>query len=232
MMAATIQVFCAGAAKSAVVDLVPGFEKQSGHTLQFTYGTAGNLQARIEAGGPADMVIASFPAIEKLMQQNKLLKDTMADIGQVGVGIAVHQQMALPDVSTVDALRESLLSARSVAYGDPSKGDSSGVHFTHVLERLGIALEMSAKSVFAPLGLAVAEYVEQGKVELGATQASVILANKGVKLAGLLPASLQHITTYSLAVVAGSAAEQSARQFAAYLDTPVAKANFKAAGFE
>jgi molybdate transport system substrate-binding protein len=146
--------------------------------------------------------------------------------------VAVRADAAVPDVSTPHALRSSLLAAKSLAYGDPAKGDSSGIHFAKVLERLELGKAVGAKTVLAPLGLAVAELVESGEVEMGVTRASVILACKGTKLAGLLPAELQHATTYAAAMMAGSGRADEAKRFLAHIASPAAKSTFKMAGFD
>lgn len=231
-MEQSIKVFCAGAVKSAIMDFAQAFERDTGYTLQFTFGPVGGLKAKALAGEPADVAILTRPVLEEMAQQGKVIGETIVDLGRVGVGIAVRVGAAVPDVSTPDALRSSLLAAASITYGDPAKGDSSGIHFATVLERLGIAAELSTKTVLAPLGLAVAEMVAKGEVEMGATQASVILARKGITLAGLLPASLQHATTYSAAVMAAPAASEAAKRFISYLGSPSARSKFELAGFD
>lgn len=231
-MSTAINVFCAGAVRPAMMMLVAGFEQETGHRLQFTYGAVGALKARILKGESADALILNRPALEQLKQVGKLLGGAISDLGQVGVGIAVQNNASLPDVSTPDALRETLLIATSISYGNPAMGDSSGVHFFDVLERLGISEQVRRKTILAPSGLAVAELVQQGKVELGATQASVISACDGITLVGLLPSSLQHITTYSAAVTADAASVEPARLFVDYLMDPLAKSKFRKAAFD
>jgi molybdate transport system substrate-binding protein len=227
----TINVFCAGAVKSALTDLVHAFEQSSGHRVHCTFGSTGTLQSKVVAGERADIVLLNRSSVDELAHQGKVVANTIVDIGRVGVGIAVRANTELPDVSTPDALRASLRAARSIAFGDPAKGDSSGIHFSKVLEKLGIADEIRDKIVLAPLGLAVAESVDQGKVELGATQATVILACKGITLAGLLPPGLQHITTYALGVAADGGSLPIACDLADYLTAAAARSRFSAAGF-
>jgi molybdate transport system substrate-binding protein len=231
-MAAKLKVFCAGAVKSAIMDVAQAFERDTAHSLQFIFGAVGGLQDRVMNGEPADVLILTRPALERMASQGRVSGETIIDLGRVGVGIAVRGDAPLPDVSTPEALRKALIAAKSLAYGDPAKGDSSGIHFATVLERLGIAREIHAKAVLAPAGLAVAELVEKGEVEMGATQASVIAANKGIRLAGLLPASLQHITTYSAAVTGDTVSAEAARLFVSYLSSPLAKSKFGQAAFD
>lgn len=227
----TLNIFCAGAVKSALMNAMLGFEQQSEHKARYTFGSSGTLQSKISSGERADIVLLSRAPLEQLAHQGKVLGDTIFDVGRVGVGIAVRANAMLPDISTPESLRASLRAFGSIAFGDPSRGDSSGIHFAKVIERLGITDELNDKIILAPLGLAVAELVDQGKAEMGATQATVILACKGVAFAGLLPDSLQHITTYALGVAADSDVLSTARDLADYLATPAAKACFTAAGF-
>lgn len=231
-MNSTLRVFCAGAVKSAIMRFAQEFERDTNESLQFTFGTVGSLQAKLMAGEPSEIAILTRPALEKMATDKKVITETIIDLGCVGVGIAVRQGAALPDVSTPDALRTVLIETESLTYGDPAKGDSSGIHFAHVIEQLGIAQTVNAKTVLAPVGLAVADMVAKGEVQLGATQASVILARQGVELAGLLPESLQHITTYSAAVMTQAASCDAARRFITYLSNPSAKSQFALAGFK
>jgi len=227
-----LKIFCAGAVKSAIMNFAQPFERDTGHRLQFTFGTVGGLVDKVDAGEPADVLVLTRPSLEQIAQRGKVLQEAIVDLGRVGVGIAVRSDAPSPDVSSPDALRTALIAAKSLAYGDPAKGDSSGIHFAKVLDRLNIAQEMGARTILAAVGLAVAELVEKGEAEMGATQASVILARRGIKLAGLLPASLQHLTTYAAAVTIDAASGDAARRFIGYLTTPSAKAGFAQAGFD
>lgn len=231
-MAAKLKVFCAGAVKSAITDVAQAFEHDTAHSLQFVFGAVGGLQDRVMSGEPADILILTRPVLERMASEGRVSGETIIDLGRVGVGIAVRGDAPLPDVSTPEALRKALIAAKSLAYGDPAKGDSSGIHFATVLERLSIAREIHAKAVLAPAGLAVAELVEKGEAEMGATQASVIAANRGIRLAGLLPESLQHVTTYSAAVTADAVSVEAAKRFVSYLTTSLVKLKFEKAGFD
>jgi len=140
-VASTLIVYCAGAMKAAVADLAGKFERDTGHTLTFTYGPVGGLRTKAVAENP-DVLILSAPALDEMGSEGHVIRETIVRLGTVGVGIAVRNGAPVPDVSTPERLRSALLAAKSLTYGDPAKGDSSGVHFAKVLERLGIVEEL------------------------------------------------------------------------------------------
>jgi molybdate transport system substrate-binding protein len=231
-MSSNLIILCAGAAKAALADPLTEFTALTGVTPVVIYGTTGALQARIEGGEPADVFIAGRPALEQLAVARRIDGANMANLGRVGVGLAVRRLTnPLPDISTVLALREVLLEAASLAYGDPQGGDSSGKHFRSVLNELGIAERVREKTLLAPLGLAVAEYVSMGQAAIGATQSSVILANAGVVLAGMLPEALQHYTTYSYGVLRGAPNLEGAMQIVRHLSGQASIESFARTGF-
>jgi molybdate transport system substrate-binding protein len=206
----TLDVLCAGATKAAMMDFSAWFAQRSDIGLNFTFGPVGQLKERILSGAGGQVYVLSRPALQSLSEAGRVQPETIVDVGTVGVGVAVRKGAAVPDVSSADALRRALLDAQSICYGDPAHGDSSGIHFASVIDRLGIREAVEPKLVLAPMGLEVVRMVASGDVQLGATQSAVILANPGVALAGLLPDPLQHLTTYAagLAVAAGDAAHQ------------------------
>jgi molybdate transport system substrate-binding protein len=194
MTSSTIHVLCAGAVKHAFTQLAGRFERDTGHSVKCTFAAVGTLVRQHAEGAKADFLLLNRPAIDALLSQGKVMAPVV-DAGTVGVGIAVRSGSPRPDLSSPESLRAALLETPSLSYGDPAHGDSSGVHFAKVLERLGITQAVAARTQLAPSGLAVAERVRDGHVALGATQASVIAACPGIELAGLLPAELQQLTT-------------------------------------
>jgi len=226
---AAVNVLCAGAVKAALQGPAGEFERGRPGSLRCAYGPVGSLRARLEAGEPADLLILSRPVLDALAGEGRVEPGSIADIGTVGVGIAVRRGAPLPDIASAQALRARLLEAESVCYGDPAHGDSSGTHFAKVLQMLGLAEAVAGKAVLAAAGLEVVEIVGGGRAALGATQSSVIAADPSVVLAGLLPPPLQHTTTYALALA--PSAGPWAREFAARLRQADAAAHFRRAGF-
>ena len=229
--AAEIRVLSAGATKTIVTELAEAFRQETGHAVQITAGTVGALRQKAAAGEPADVFILTDAAIDDLARQGLVVPGTRADLARTGIGVAVKQGAPLPDISTPETLRQTLLTVKSFVYIDPASGGTSGIHFASVLQRLGIADAVKDKAVLWPGGFA-AEAVVRGQAELVVHQISEILPVKGVTLVGPLPKDLQKITTYSAGLAAKSAMPDAARTFIAYLARPAFRAKFAAAGLD
>ena len=148
------------------------------------------------------------------------------------VGVGVRQGAASPDLSSTDAFKKAVLAARSVSYVDPKAGGTSGTYVAGLFQRLGIASEMQKKTVFRNQGSEVADAVAKGEAEIGITFTSEMVTNKGVKLAGFLPESIQLPTIYTAAIPVGAPNADVARAFLKELKTPLAQAALKEAGLE
>jgi molybdate transport system substrate-binding protein len=231
---AELHVLAAGAVQAVLPKLAASFEGQTGHVAKISYGSVGDLVGRTEGGQRVDVVILTPPALTSLEGKGLVRPGTQANVGSVGVAVAVRAGAAAPDVSTPEALRAALLSARSVIYGDPTK-TSSGIHFAKVIERLGIAEAVNAKAHLVPTGIVgmqdLAKDADPG-LAIGVTQAVEILANPGVRLVGPLPGDLQNVTTYAVALGVKPADPPAAEAFLAWLTNPAAKRAFARAGFD
>jgi molybdate transport system substrate-binding protein len=230
--AAEILVFCPGAVNSIVTELAQGFQAETGNTVKFEYGTAGGLQKRAAAGGAVDVVIVTAGGIDELAKQGKIVAATRRDIGRVGVAVAVRTGAGKPDISTPEAFKQAMLSAKSVMYADPALGGQSGIHTARVFERLGIAEAMKLKTQLRPGAPDGLKEVAAGDIEIGIGQMSEIAAAKGVALVGPLPAELQNTLTFSAGRSTASAAAEAADAFIAHLTGRAARQKFAAAGFE
>jgi molybdate transport system substrate-binding protein len=228
--AAELRVLSAGAVREIVPELAEQFRRETGHAVRFAFDTAGALRRRALTE-PADVLIITDQAIDDLARQGVVVPGTRTDIARVGIGVGVRQGAPLPDVSTPDGLKRTLLSVKSFVYMDPGKGATSGIHFAGVLERLGIAAAVKDKALLWPAG-ASAEAVAKGQAELCVQQISEILPVAGVTLVGPLPKELQKITTYSGGLAARSTAPEAARAWLAFLARPAFKAKFAAAGLD
>lgn len=193
--AADLKLLTAGAFKPVALELVPEFEKRTGHKVTIENDTAGGLAKRIAAGEYFDVIVMP-PAGMAPFLGNKIVQSSGKPLVRSGIGVAVKQGAPLPDISTVDAWKQSLLAARAVAYIDPDSGGSSGIYLAKLFEKMGIAEQLKPKSVLVRGGL-VAEKVVNGDATIGMQQTSEILAVPGAVLVGPLPLDVQHYTLYS-----------------------------------
>ena len=136
-VAAEVKVLSAVAMRPALDELAPQFERTTGHKLTISYAVAGELRKRIEGGEFGDMTILPRPWFEPLLTQGKITAGSQVILARSTVGVSVRAGAPKPDISSVEAVRRSLLAAKSIVYGDPAKGAASGVHFARVLEKLG-----------------------------------------------------------------------------------------------
>ena len=229
--AAEIKILSAGAVRPAVAGFAETFRSLTGHEIKFSFGTVGALQQKIAAGEQADLFFMTDAAIDELARKGLVVQGTRTDVARVGVGIGVREGAPKPDISTPEALKQTLLSAKSLVYMDPARGGTSGIHFAGVLERLGIADAVRPKTTLFPSGYA-ADLVAKGEVELVVHQISEILAVKGVTLVGPLPREVQKVTIYSAGLAANATAPDAAKAFLEFLTSPPARLKFIEVGLE
>jgi molybdate transport system substrate-binding protein len=204
-----IKVISGGAFKQVLNALAAQYEKTSGSKLDLTYRTVGQHLQLIESGEESfDVAVLTPEAIDRLIKDGKVVAGSRADLARTGVGVVVRAGAPLPDISSVDAFKRTLMAAKSVAYIDPAAGGSSGIYVGKLLERLGIAKDVNAKAKLIHGG-AVADHIANGEAEIGIHQISEILAVKGAVVVGPLPADIQNFTVYSAGV--GTAAKGGAK---------------------
>jgi molybdate transport system substrate-binding protein len=230
VQAADVKILTAGAMKAVVLELVPAFEKQTGHKAVVDNDTAGGLTKRIDGGEAFDLVVVTPGAIKDLAAKGKFAGSGV-NVARVGVGVVVKDGTPLPDIATLEAFKRALLAAKTVAYIDPASGGSSGIYLTGLFDKLGIAAEIKPKAKLKQGGY-VAELIASGEAELGLHQISEILPVKGVKLVGPLPAEIQNYTTYAAAVGAQAQQKDGAQAMLKLLAGPEAEPVLKARGME
>ena len=227
--AAEIVVFSAGAAKEAVLPLTQAFAQRTGHKVEVTFGTMGLIQQKLGKGERADVLVVAAEIADTMQQSNTILGDTRKPLARVGVGVAVHETAAAPDISTPEAFKATLLRAKSIVMIDPKLG-TSGKHLVEVYARLGVTELLQAKMQYGSGGYIVTP-VGEGKVELGLHQISEILPVKGVKLVGPLPEALQKWTVYTAAITPASQVAGPARELIQYLSSAEARPVYLSKGF-
>src|SRR5215467_2791722 len=130
--------------RSVLVDTAEAFTREKGVAFSASYQSTVALMERIASGESADVAIITDAAIETLVAQGRVSRESRRDLASSGVGIAVRAGASRPDISTPDALKHALLSARSITY---TVSGASGIHFAQVIEALSIADTVRAKAI-------------------------------------------------------------------------------------
>jgi molybdate transport system substrate-binding protein len=229
--AADVKVLTAGAFKQVVLALVPDFEKQTGNKVIVDNDTAGGLQKRIESGEAFDVAIITPTIVDGLAASGKIVPNSRVNLATVSIGVVVKEGAPKPDIATVEAFKNALLAAKSVAYIDPASGGSSGIYVDKLLERLGIADQVRPKAKLKKGGY-VADLIVSGEAELGVHQISEIVPVKGAVLVGPLPKEIQNTTTYAAGLSAAAQNKDAAQALIKTFSGPAAASVFKAKGME
>jgi molybdate transport system substrate-binding protein len=221
-----LKIFGSRVTKMIVEEVGPQFEQATGHHLVVLTDVAAVMKRRIEAGEPFDLaVLVNFQA-DELIKKGKLLDDTRADIMKAGIGVAVRRGARMPDISTVEAFKQTLLAAKSITY---LKEGASTIYLDSLFARMGIADALRAKTV-KPETESVSEAVAAGDVELGMIVIPNIISVPGAQLVGPIPEEIQSYIVFTAAAAANSPNQQAARDLIAFLKSPAAIAAIKAKG--
>jgi molybdate transport system substrate-binding protein len=218
-----IKVLSGGAARHAIEPMAASFP---GHKLSFDFQTMGRLQQSLAAGQKADLLVVTPEVLERLEKDGKVPAGKGTPLAKVGIGVAVHEKAPLPDISSPEAMRRTLLAAKSIVYINPKTG-TSGKYVEDMLSKLNILEDLRGRTTLVNEGYAVAP-VGRGEVELGIHQISEILPVPGVKLVGPLPAEFQRYTVYTMVPLSDSPA---VADLIKHLTSPQARERLKQAGY-
>jgi len=221
-------VLSSNSIRAVMGELVPQFERAHGTSVSASYDPAKVMLARIANGETGDLVITGSGAIDALEKLGKILAGSRRVLARCRVGFAVRAGAPKPDIRTVDALKRALIAAKSVAY---TQEGASGMHFSGLIERMGIAAKVKAKAVRQPGGL-IGELVAAGKAEVAIQQVPELLAVPGIELVGPLPEEIQLVTVTSAGIFAGTQQAQAAQSFIDFLSTPAALRVMQSSGLE
>ena len=193
--AADIILLGSTAMREPLEELIPLFEKATGHKVTMTLFPAATLMIKVKEGSPSDVVMTTPDNIEALTKDGKLVPNTRVDFAHARVGVAVKSGAPKPDISTPDALKAAFLAAKSIGV---SRGPS-GVHLLNAMVKIGIAEQVKAKMIQPDLGVRVGTLVADGKAEIGVQQIGELLPIKGIDYVGPLPKELQTVIVYGTA---------------------------------
>jgi molybdate transport system substrate-binding protein len=228
--AAELKVMGAGPVEATFKELVTAFTRETGHKVEGTFNTVGYIQDKLRDGEKPDILILTATVMEELEKAGALAAGSRVEIGRTMSGFGVRAGAPVPDISTPDALKKTLLAARTVAFVHPAGGGTTGIYFARLLERLGIAEPVNMKAIKPPRGAQVAEAIAEGYAEIGNTNLTELIPHKGVKVIGPIPDPYGLIVVYVGGVSSTSANAAAARALVAHLTTAAAREKFKAAG--
>jgi molybdate transport system substrate-binding protein len=223
--AAEIRLLGSPGVRGVVEALAPKFQGKTGHTIAGDFEVVAKIKKRIDDGERFDIAVLSPEALATLIADKKV--DGQVPFARAGMGIGFRKGAAKPDVSSADAIRKTLLAARSVVY---SAQGLSGQAYLALVGRLGIATEMKDKAKSDDGN--ILQPVAAGAVELVVTSMSTIALNTGVELAGPFPAELQQYVVFNAGVSSQAAQKSAAGEFLDFLKSPEAAPLFAAAGLE
>jgi molybdate transport system substrate-binding protein len=227
--AADIKVLCSSGFKAVMEDLASQFERATQHKVLVRYGLAAVLKQEIDAGESFDLAILTPAAIDDLIATLTVAADSRTILARSGLGIAIRVGAQKADIKTVEAFKRSLLAARSIAY---AKEGASGVAFAALIQRLGIADDLKARSKLTASGEEVGEAVVRGEAEFGVLPVSEILPIRGAELLGTFPADAQSYIVMVAAVGTNARQSGAARELITFVTAPTALPVISAKGME
>lgn len=227
--AAEIKVLSVVPLKSSIEQLLPPFERATGHKVSIQYDGSSGLKRKIEAGEPFDVAIIYPELVDPLLKQGVIVNGSTAGIAVVAVGVAIKKGAPKPDIGSVESFKRTLLSAKSISH---STEGASGLYFKGLIERLGIAADLKPKLRPVDGGPLVVGPVSRGEVELAVITIPFIFLDPGAELAGPLPKELQHYVIYTAGIGATTKQMDAAKALISHLKTPAAVAVIKSKGLD
>lgn len=231
--AGEIRVMTSGAFTAPFLRVTPEFERATHNKIATAFGASmggapDSIPSRLQRGEPVDVVILASAALDQLIQQGKVVPGSRVDLVRSSIGMAVRAGAPKPDISSVEALKRTLLQAKSIAYSD----SASGVYLSHeMFQRLGIADQIRDKCkriAGEPVGAVVA----RGDAEIGFQQISELLPVPGIDYVGPLPAEVQKVTVFSAGIAVGAKNPEAARALIKFLASPAVTRAIKDSGLQ
>jgi molybdate transport system substrate-binding protein len=230
--AAEIKLIASAALKAAYLELLPQFEMATGHKVTVAWSSSLVIQKRIAAGEDADLVVLANilgnSLTEELIKQGKLIASSRAIFAKSGIGVAARFGAPKPDISSADAVKKSILAAKSIAYS----AGASGTYLVSMLQKLGIYDQVKSKVATVKPSEPVGEVVARGEAEIGFHQVSELIPVKGIQYVGPLPAELQNITVYSGGIHSETKEAAAATALVKFLTSAPATPTLKKHGLE
>jgi len=231
--AAEIRVVTSGGFSAAYDQLIPLYEQATGHKVTTARGASiGNapdsIPSRMARGEQFDIVILADSALDQLIAQGKVQPGSRVDLARSMIGMSVRKGTPVPDISTVEALKQTLLNAKSIAYS----ASASGTYLsTELFQRLGVAEQIKDKATKI-YSERVGAVVLRGDAEIGFQQVSELLPFKELQFVGALPDEVQQRVFFSAGLATGAPQADAARHLIRFLAAPAAAAIVRSTGME
>ena len=213
--AAELSVMTGMGPSTGVYELAAGFEKLTKHKVTVTFETAQSLAQKLDSNAPIDLVTGGPEQIQDLIKKGKVVAGTDTPFGVAGLGVSVKVGAPRPDISSVDAYKAMLLSAKSIGF---SRG-CSGTHPAEGIERLGLTEQLKSKIKLTGGG-PVAEYLAKGDFEIGIQQTNVLVGIPGTDYVGPLPGFLNKPCPFNAGLLAASRQQDLARELLKFMVSP------------
>jgi molybdate transport system substrate-binding protein len=221
-------MLASGATKETIEDLIPQFEKASGHHVVAKWTGSADIKKRVTAGEIYDLVIAPGPVIDGFIQQGKLVAGSRTNLMKSGVGVAVRAGAPKPDIGSSEALKRTLLAAKSIGYSTGPSGD----HVVSMSERMGIADQIKPKLKQVPSGVRIGSIIVSGEAEIGFQQISELIHAPGLDYVGPLPSDVQKTTAFSAGIPSGANQPEAVKSLVKSLTAPPAAVVIRNHGME
>jgi len=225
---ADLSIISSTGVSSIMHELIPAFERETGQRVAISYDTSNIIMDRLKRGESADLVILTAPLIDNLTQQGRLQAGSRTDMAKSGIGVAVKAGAPRPDISSVEAFKQTLLDTPSVAFTGTG---ASGQYFAGLVEKMGIGAEVKQKAKI-PAGGLVAELVVKGEAALAIQMISELKAVSGADYVGPLPAPMQLYTVFSAGLMEQAKDPAAAKLMLDFMKKPQAQAIYRAKGME
>jgi len=227
--AAEIKVFCTNGVRAVVEELLPQFEKATGNKVVISFEPSTQIKKRVDAGEPFDVAVMTTTLIDEAIKAGKLSFESRRFIARSGLGLSMKSGAKKPDISTVDAFKQTLVAAKSITYATQG---ASAAPFEALMAKLGIESQVKPKYNLRPTAAQVGDAVASGTVELGVAPVSEILPVKGVELVGPFPKDIQSFVELTAAVGTNAKEKDAAKALIAFIVAPANFPMMKAKGME
>jgi len=215
-----------GSARDALEQIIASFETKTGNKVKATFGSGGKTRQQVIRGEAIDVAVVQ-PPFDDVLASGNLVPASQTPLASVALGVAVKKGMPKPDLSTPEAVKRTLLAAKSITYPDPAVGGAAAVIFEAMIKKLGIADRLQPKIKLATSGPAGFESTAKGEIEYGVGFVSEMV-NPGIDIAGELPAEICP-PAYFVGFISSHAKDPAAaKALLDYLSSPAAAAAYQA----